>query len=127
MKELTDTASVSAFRQKFEAGRSFDLDDDMEFCPALLTETDVSSLVDVGLWSWCVGMEFSPNEFPLVFRVGSDGLEIVGLDPFVFGSLISLERLSRFFSDTTAATGYFVSTPKFSVESIRSVWIPTFV
>jgi hypothetical protein len=42
MKELTDTASVTAFRQKFEAGRSFDLDDDMEFCPALLTESDVS-------------------------------------------------------------------------------------
>lgn len=44
MKELTDTASVTAFRQKFEAGRSFDLDDDMEFCPALLTESDVSIL-----------------------------------------------------------------------------------
>jgi hypothetical protein len=42
MKELTDTASVNAFRQKFEAGRSFDLDDDLEFCPALLTESDVS-------------------------------------------------------------------------------------
>ena len=42
MKELTDTASVITFRQKFEAGRSFDLDDDMEFCPALLTESDVS-------------------------------------------------------------------------------------
>jgi hypothetical protein len=44
MKELTDTASVLTFRQKFEAGRSFDLDDDMEFCPALLTETDLVSL-----------------------------------------------------------------------------------
>jgi hypothetical protein len=43
MKELTDSASVMAFRQKFEAGRSFDLDDDMEFCPALLTESDVSN------------------------------------------------------------------------------------
>jgi Domain of unknown function (DUF4452) len=42
MKELTDTVSITAFRQKFEAGRSFDLDDDMEFCPALLTESDVS-------------------------------------------------------------------------------------
>jgi len=44
MKELTDTASISTFRQKFEAGRSFDLDDDMEFCPALLTESDVSNI-----------------------------------------------------------------------------------
>jgi len=44
MKELTDTASVSTFRQKFEAGRSFDLDDDLEFCPALLTESDLVSI-----------------------------------------------------------------------------------
>jgi hypothetical protein len=42
MKELNETASLSAFRTKFEAGRSFDLEDDMEFCPGLLTETDVS-------------------------------------------------------------------------------------
>lgn len=43
MKELTDTASVSTFRQKFEAGRSFDLDDDMEFCPNLCSAEDVST------------------------------------------------------------------------------------
>ncbi len=43
MKELTDTASITTFRQKFEAGRSFDLDDDMEFCPTLLTQDDVST------------------------------------------------------------------------------------
>ena len=44
MKELNETASVTAFRARFEAGRSFDLDDDMEFCPGLLTEDDVSAL-----------------------------------------------------------------------------------
>lgn len=43
MKELTEAASVTTFRQKYEAGRSFDLDDDLEFCPGLLTESDVSS------------------------------------------------------------------------------------
>lgn len=42
MKELTEAASVAAFRTRFEAGRSFDLDDDLEFCPGLLTEDDVS-------------------------------------------------------------------------------------
>lgn len=41
MKELTESAPVSAFRARFEAGRSFDLDDDLEFCPGLLTEDDV--------------------------------------------------------------------------------------
>lgn len=44
MKELTDTASITTFRLKFEAGRSFDLDDDMEFCPALLTQDDIQSI-----------------------------------------------------------------------------------
>lgn len=41
MKELTETPPTSAFRARFEAGRSFDLDDDLEFCPGLLTEDDV--------------------------------------------------------------------------------------
>lgn len=43
MKELNDSASLSAFRMKFEAGRSFELEDDLEFCPGLLTENDVST------------------------------------------------------------------------------------
>jgi hypothetical protein len=42
-KELTEAPINSAFRIKFEAMRSFDLDDDLEFCPGLLTEDDVSS------------------------------------------------------------------------------------
>ena len=42
LKELPDTTSITQYRQKFEAGRSFDLDDDMEFCPSLLTQDDVS-------------------------------------------------------------------------------------
>ena len=44
MKELTEAASVAAFRARYEAGRSFDLDDDLEFCPALLTQDDVRRL-----------------------------------------------------------------------------------
>jgi hypothetical protein len=42
MKELTESVSVSNFRMKMESMRSFDLEDDMEFCPNLLTESDVS-------------------------------------------------------------------------------------
>lgn len=42
LKELHESAALSAFRTKFEAGRSFELEDDLEFCPNLLTETDVS-------------------------------------------------------------------------------------
>lgn len=43
MKELTESPPTPAARLRYEAGRSFDLDDDMEFCPGLLTEDDVSA------------------------------------------------------------------------------------
>ena len=43
MKEpiAVELPSVTAYRQRFEAGRSFDLDDDLEFCPNLLTYDEV--------------------------------------------------------------------------------------
>lgn len=41
IREMTEAPTVTAFRLRFEAGRSFDLDDDLEFCPNLLTEDDV--------------------------------------------------------------------------------------
>ena len=44
MRELAEAPSISAFRARFEAGRSFDLDDDLEFCPSLLTEDDFHSI-----------------------------------------------------------------------------------
>jgi hypothetical protein len=44
MRELAEAPAITAFRARFEAGRSFDLDDDLEFCPGLLTEDDVCFL-----------------------------------------------------------------------------------
>jgi len=46
MKELAESEApaVTAFRARFEAGRSFDLDDDLEFCPGLLTDDDLQSI-----------------------------------------------------------------------------------
>ncbi|KAL1972906.1 hypothetical protein VTN31DRAFT_6448 [Thermomyces dupontii] len=44
MRELAESPTVTAFRLRFEAGRSFDLDDDLEFCPNLLTEDDLLSI-----------------------------------------------------------------------------------
>ncbi|KAK5081935.1 hypothetical protein LTR70_008625 [Exophiala xenobiotica] len=34
---VSEAPALTAFRARFEAGRSFDLDDDLEFCPNLLT------------------------------------------------------------------------------------------
>lgn len=45
MKELTETAhNLSDYRTKFEATRSFELEDDFDFIPNLLTDSDVSFL-----------------------------------------------------------------------------------
>ncbi|KAJ5945606.1 hypothetical protein N7454_002445 [Penicillium verhagenii] len=44
MRELAEAPAVTAFRARFEAGRSFDLDDDLEFCPNLLTDEDCFSV-----------------------------------------------------------------------------------
>jgi hypothetical protein len=38
---VAEPPSISAYRARFEAGRSFDLDDDLEFCPNLLTFDEV--------------------------------------------------------------------------------------
>ena len=41
MKELTDAPTFSVFRQRFDLSKGFEIDDDLEFCPGLLTEDDV--------------------------------------------------------------------------------------
>lgn len=38
---LSEPPALTIFRARFEAGRSFDLDDDLEFCPNLLTWDEV--------------------------------------------------------------------------------------
>lgn len=43
MKDLTETTqNLSDYRMKFEATRSFELEDDLDFIPNLLTDSDVS-------------------------------------------------------------------------------------
>lgn len=38
---VAEVPTLNAYRARFEAGRSFDLDDDLEFCPNLLTFDEV--------------------------------------------------------------------------------------
>lgn len=42
---ITEPPSITAFRARFEAGRSFDLDDDLEFCPSLLSYDEVCAFL----------------------------------------------------------------------------------
>jgi len=41
---VPENPSLVAFRARFEAGRSFDIDDDLEFCPNLLTFDEKQSV-----------------------------------------------------------------------------------
>lgn len=43
-RDMIESPIFTAARARFEAGRSFDLDDDLEFCPGLLTEDDIQSI-----------------------------------------------------------------------------------
>jgi len=40
VRKEEEAVAVTNFRQRFEAGRSFDMDDDLEFCPNLVDEAD---------------------------------------------------------------------------------------
>ena len=44
VRKEEEAAALTTFRTRFEAQRSFDLDDDLEFCPNLLTEDDHMSI-----------------------------------------------------------------------------------
>jgi hypothetical protein len=44
MRELTDTKASDEYRKYFELARSFDAEDDNEFCPNLMSESDTASL-----------------------------------------------------------------------------------
>lgn len=43
-KDLAESMAVTSYRQRIETMRSFDLEDDMEFCPNLLTDGDLFSI-----------------------------------------------------------------------------------
>lgn len=44
VRKEEEAVALTNFRIRFEAQRSFDLDDDLEFCPNLLTESDHISI-----------------------------------------------------------------------------------
>ncbi|QPG93723.1 hypothetical protein C2857_002031 [Epichloe festucae Fl1] len=72
MKDLNESAALSAFRMKFEAGRSFELEDDLEFCPNLLTESDLVSISSVSERSSLASNspESSPTQRPQTVASG---------------------------------------------------------
>ncbi|WEW57413.1 hypothetical protein PRK78_002880 [Emydomyces testavorans] len=68
MRELAEAPAITAFRARFEAGRSFDLDDDLEFCPNLLTEDDLHSIASSSSDRSSLGSA-SPDSSPLQHQI----------------------------------------------------------
>jgi len=65
MKDLPETANLSTYRLRFEATRSFDLEDDLEFCPSLLTDSDMVSIASSERSSLAsLSPESSPTQQP---------------------------------------------------------------
>lgn len=62
MKELTESPAVSASRRAFELARSFDPEDDFEFCRGLWTEDDLQDYSSSSDGSLSSG---SPNLSPI--------------------------------------------------------------
>ncbi|KAL8942470.1 MAG: hypothetical protein Q9211_001364 [Gyalolechia sp. 1 TL-2023] len=73
MKELTESPPISAFRARFEAGRSFDLDDDLEFCPGLLTEDDVWNWLGSPIWCGSIADRHCVRQLQSIHSASSDG------------------------------------------------------
>lgn len=65
---VSEPPALTAFRARFEAGRSFDLDDDMEFCPNLLTWDERQS-VNSGASDRSSLSSGSPDSSPLQHNI----------------------------------------------------------
>lgn len=65
---VSEPPALTAFRARFEAGRSFDLDDDMEFCPNLLT-WDERQFVNSGASDRSSLSSGSPDSSPLQHNI----------------------------------------------------------
>jgi len=60
--------SMSSTWYRYEAARSFDLDDDLEFCPGLLSEDEVN-FINVAYSDRSSSTSGSPNSSPLQMQI----------------------------------------------------------
>lgn len=108
---VTEAPSITAYRARFEAGRSFDLDDDLEFCPNLLTFDEVG------------GEPHSPTSFfadlqkrQSVTSGSSDrsSLSSGSPDSSPLQSQIQPQQITPALSISSAATSAYMSPPTFT-------------
>jgi len=94
---VTEAPTLNAYRARFEAGRSFDLDDDLEFCPNLLSFDERQSITS-GSSDRSSLSSGSPESSPLQ-------------------SQIQPQQITPSLSVSTAATSAYMSPPTFTNDN----------
>lgn len=109
--------SLAAYRQRFEAGRSFDLDDDLEFCPNLLTFDEVClPLLDTQLGALSTDTDCKKKQS---ISSGSDRSSLSSGSPesSPLQHQIQPDQITPALSLSSAATSAYVSPPTFTMNN----------
>lgn len=111
---LLEPPNLSAYRARFEAGRSFDLEDDLEFCPNLLTNDEVS----LGPSSELAGAGWDTTDIDQrqsIYSGSSDRSSLSSGSPDASPTQHQIQphHVGPAVNVTSAATSAFVSPPTF--------------
>ncbi|KAK9465971.1 hypothetical protein V1512DRAFT_209325 [Lipomyces arxii] len=99
-------------RAKFEAGRAFDLEDDLEFCPSLLSEEELQSATSYS--SDLSSTSGSPESSPLQTQVRPTTNIMGQLSPGMSPGRPLAHRVRRAIEIVDPSTGLRVSSPPLS-------------
>ncbi|EXJ84414.1 hypothetical protein A1O3_05081 [Capronia epimyces CBS 606.96] len=102
---VSEVPSLAAYRARFEAGRSFDLDDDLEFCPNLLSFDERQSVTS-GSSDRSSLSSGSPESSPLQ-------------------SQIQPQQITPSLSISSAATSAYMSPPTFANNNSLKIHQPS--
>jgi hypothetical protein len=107
---ISEAPSMAAYRARFEAGRSFDLDDDLEFCPNLLTFDEVCDT------SYDQGAFLADSEKRQSVTSGSDRSSLSSGSPSSspLQAQIQPHQITPALAISSAATSAYMSPPSFN-------------
>lgn len=106
-----EVPSLAAYRARFEAGRSFDLDDDLEFCPNLLSFDEVCG---TPLLSTSTFADFEKRQSVTSGSSDRSSLSSGSPDSSPLQSQIQPQQITPSLSISSAATSAYMSPPTFA-------------
>ncbi|KAJ8102163.1 hypothetical protein POJ06DRAFT_266771 [Lipomyces tetrasporus] len=110
---IVNILAVLHSRAKFDAGRAFDLEDDLEFCPSLLSEEEIQSATTYS--SDRSSTSGSPESSPLQTQVRPSNSGMLGqLSPGMSPGRPGAHRARRAIEIVDPATGLRVASPPLS-------------